>query len=153
MDTQGLFIIFSFTAIIILYLKTIKEIIIPAKKSKLEITIIIISASVIFFIILLLGKTWVHYVVGSLAIVLILLILPRKGITSKGFQSVKGITWGHWNKLKSVRVVRNKEVKVSFYGRYVSHDEHYYDVEDYDKIMKILQGNISPKILKIDSTI
>lgn len=56
MDVQGVFIFLSLTAIIILYIKNIREIIISAKKSKLEIITVIISVIVIIGIIYLYGK-------------------------------------------------------------------------------------------------
>ena len=150
MDIQGIFIFLGFTAIIILYLKDIKEIIIPTKKSKLEIIGIIISVVIIFLITYLYGRNWFHYVVGFLGVMPIILVLPRRGITSKGFRSVKGIYWGNWNKLRSVHVTKNKDVRIYFTGRYLSYDTHYYNIEDYDRIINILQENVSHKILKID---
>lgn len=76
--------------------------------------------------------------------------LPRRGITSKGFRSIKGIYWGNWNKLKSVRVTTKKDVRVYFTGRYLSFDTHCYKKEDYDKIITILKDNVPSEILKID---
>lgn len=157
MDIKGIVIFLVLIAIIILYLKNIKEIIIPTKISKLEIITILISVIVIFVITYLYEKTWFHNIVGFLAAVLMIVTLPRRGITSKGFRSIKGIYWGNWNKLKSVHVTMNKDVKVYFTGRYLSYDTHYYNYdthyynkEDYNKVIKILQENVPSEILKID---
>lgn len=150
MDTKFIAIFLALTAIIIIYLKDIREMIIPAKKSKLEIATVIIGVIVIIVIMYLYGKTWFHYLVGLLAVVLMVVTLPRRGITSKGFRSIKGIYWGNWNKLKSVRVTMNKDVKVSLTGRYLYWDTHYYKKEDYDKIINILKDNVSSEIIKIN---
>lgn len=150
MEAKGIFIFLALTAIIILYLKDIREIIIPAKKLKLEIITVIVSVIVIIGIMYLYGKTWFHYLVGFLAALFMIITLPRRGITSKGFRSIRGIYWGNWNKLKSVRVTTKKDVRVYFTGRYLYWDTHYYDKDDYDKIITILQENLPSEILKID---
>ena len=150
MDTKVIAIFLALIAIIIIYLKDIREIIIPTKKSKLEIITVIISVIVISMITYLYAKNWFHYLIGFLGVVLMIVPLPRRGITSKGFHSIRGVYWGNWNKLKSVHVTMNKDVKVDFTGRYRTWETHYYEKEDYYKIITILKNNISPEILKID---
>lgn len=143
MDTKGIAIFLALTAIIIIYLKDIKELIIPTKKSKLEIATVVISTIVIIGIMYLYGETWFHYLIGFLGIIFMIVTLPRRGITIKGFRSNRGIYWGNWNKLKSVHVITiNEDVKVSLTGRYLYWDTHYYKKEDYDKIINILQENL-----------
>ena len=150
MDTKGIFIILALTAIIIIYLKDIKELIIPTKKSKLEIATVVISTIVIIGIMYLYGETWFHYLIGFLGIIFMIVTLPRRGITIKGFRSNRGIYWGNWNKLKSVGVTMNKDVKVHFTGRYLYWDTHCYRKEDYEEIITILQENLPSEILKIN---
>lgn len=150
MDILGVFISLVLGAMIILYLKNIREIIIPAKKSKFEIAVVILSVIIIFFITYFLGNHWGHYLIGFLGIVLMLVTLPRRGITSKGFRSIRGINWGNWERLNSVRVTKDDDIKVYFTGRFTSYDYHYYDKNDYYEIISILEKNVSPEILEIE---
>lgn len=91
------------------------------------------------------------YLLGLLGMIILLLTLRRRGISSKGFRGGRGLTWANLNRLNSVKVSRReKDIRVDFTGRYLSYDTQYYEKEDYQRIISILQENVPYKILRIE---
>lgn len=150
MDTISAIVLFGFIIIIIFYLNNIKEIIIPTNKSKLEIITIIISMLITLFISLYYGTDVFHYLIRGLGTSVLALGLFRRGITQNGFQSMRGINIGNWNKLEGVHIIRGNEVKITYTGQSFSYDVHYYSNDYYDEIIDLLKKNISPAILTIE---
>lgn len=79
-----------------------------------------------------------------------ILSLIRKGITSKGFRSIRGINTGDWDKLKSMRISRNNGVRIDYTTSNSSLEIHFYKDEDYNKIIDLLKKNLSGGVLKVD---
>lgn len=148
MDILGFIIFAVLLLLVIFYIRDIKAMIVPAKKSNLEIIAVTLGSLVLIVITFLYGKNYFHYLFGLLSIILMILTLLRKGVTSAGFRSIRGINTGNWERLKSVRLSHNNGVRID----YIAHNSYletlYFKNEDYNKIIEILKNNLSPGILK-----
>lgn len=148
MDISGFIIFAVLLLLVIFYIRDIKAMIVPAKKSNLEIIAVTLGSLVLIVITFLYGKNYFHYLFGLLSIILMILTLLRKGVTSAGFRSIRGINTGNWERLKSVRLSHNNGVRID----YIAHNSYletlYFKNEDYNKIIEILKNNLSPGILK-----
>lgn len=149
MDISGFIIFAVLLLLVIFYIRDIKAMIVPAKKSNLEIIAVTLGSLVLIVITFLYGKNYFHYIFGLLSIILMILTLLRKGVTWAGFRSIRGINTGNWERLKSVRLSHNNGVRID----YIAHNSYletlYFKNEDYNKIIEILKNNLSPGILKI----
>lgn len=142
-------LIFLFFIIIILdCFNDIRGLIITARKQKIDIIFLVIGSAVLLGITYLYAKTWFHNILGVLGVLILILSWARRGITRKGFNSIKGFGSGNWKTLKNVQVSLKNEVKVSFINS-SREDIHYYKVEDYDRIITLLLENLSGEIVKI----
>lgn len=150
MDIISAIVLFGFIIMIIFYLNNIKEIIIPTNKSKLEIITIIASMIITLFITFYYGSELFHYLIGLLGMSILALGLFRRGITQNGFQSMRGINIGNWDKLQSVHLIRGDELKVTYTGKSFSYDVHYYSTDYYNEIIDLLEKNVSTNIITIE---
>ena len=148
MGYNGLIFIF-FIIMIVDCIKDIRDLIIPARKQTLDIIFLVISITVILGITYLYANTWVHIILGILGSVFLILTWAKKGITRKGFNSIRYFGSGKWNNLKNVQVSLKNDVKVSFIERASYEDIHYYKIEDYDRIITLLLENLPGEIVKI----
>ena len=142
-------ILLGFTLIIIKYSIDIKKLIIPTKKRKIEVIGLTIGSIVILGTMFKHANSIVHFILGILGIVVILLSVFRLGITPKGFKGRKrgAFTWT-WDKISSVHIIIKNDLKIEYYRKDTS-DIHIYKKEDYDRIMEILRENISYDKIKI----
>ncbi|MBB6698370.1 hypothetical protein [Clostridium algidicarnis] len=132
------------------YLMEIKDLIIPTKKSIGEIISTVIGTMVILSITYFYAKTWIHIIIGVLGAISLVLTLARKGITSKGFRSVRGLgNYGNWNKLLEVRVSVEKDIRVGFIHKNLNEDIHHYKKRDYDRIITLFREHLPNEIIKI----
>lgn len=150
MDIISAIVLFGFIIMIIFYLNNIKEIIIPTNKSKLEIITIIASMIITLFITFYYGSELFHYLIGLLGMSILALGLFRRGITQNGFQSMRGINIGNWDKLQSVHLILGDELKVTYTGKSFSYDVHYYSTDYYNEIIDLLEKNVSTNIITIE---
>ena len=150
MDIISAIVLFGFIIIIIFYLNNIKEIIIPTNKSGIEIITIICSMGLTLFITFYYGSDVTHYLIGLLGTSILVIGLFRRGITKNGFQSMRGLNIGNWEKLESVQVTRQEELKITYTSKAYSYDVHYYSNDYYDEIIELLAKNVSPVILTIE---
>ena len=150
MDIISAIVLFGFIIIIIFYLNNINEIIIPTNKSGIEIITIICSIGLTLFITFYYGTDITHYLIGLLGTSILAIGLFRSGITKSGFQSMRGLHIGKWEKLQSVHVERHNELKITYTGKSYSYDVHYYSNNYYDEIIELLEKNVSPVILTIE---
>lgn len=127
----------------------IRDLIIPASKKTIEIVALIISSAILLGITYIYGKTWAHDILGVLGVFILILPWLSRGITSKGFRSIRVGRSGNWNKLKEVHVFLKKDVKVSFIDGKLNEDIHHYKKEDYDKIITLLLEHLSSEKVKI----
>lgn len=152
MDIFSAVVMVGFILIIIVYLNNTIEIIIPTNKSKLEIITIIASMIITLFITFYYGSELFHYLIGLLGMSILALGLFRRGITENGFQSMRGINSGNWNKLESIHILRGEELKITYTGQSFSYDVHYYSNQYYNRIVEILEKNTSVEILTIEKS-
>lgn len=150
MDIFSAVVMFGFILIIIVYLNNTREIIIPTNKSKLEIITIIASMIITLFITFYYGSELFHYLIGLLGMSILALGLFRRGITQNGFQSMRGMNIGNWDKLQSVHLIRGDELKVTYTGKSFSYDVHYYSTDYYNEIIDLLEKNVSTNIITIE---
>lgn len=150
MDIFSAVVMIGFILIIIVYLNNTREIIIPTNKSKLEIITIIASMIITLFITFYYGSELFHYLIGLLGMSILALGLFRRGITQNGFQSMRGMNIGNWDKLQSVHLIRGDELKVTYTGKSFSYDVHYYSTDYYNEIIDLLEKNVSTNIITIE---
>lgn len=150
MDSMEAIVLLGFITIIILYIKDIKELIIPTRKRKMEIIAWIMGTVIIGWLMYKYANAISHYIVGILGIIILTLSVFRVGITSKGFKpNIRGpMTWT-WHKISSVHIIVKDDLKIEFYRKYTS-DIQIYKKEDYDRIMEILEENLSRDVIKVD---
>lgn len=63
---------------------------------------------------------------------------------------MRGLSIGNWEKLESVQVLREEELKITYTSKSYSYDVHYYSNDYYDEIIELLEKNVSPVILTIE---
>lgn len=131
-----------FIASILQQVRYIKELIIPTRKSYVE--IIIVSFGVIIFMCItyFYAKTWIHYLIGILAMFTFFSMYLKEGISSKGFLSM----YRHketilWNEIKKVHIINSNNVKIKVYGNFMEQTFRF-KKNDYDKIINILKKNL-----------
>ena len=134
-----------FIAMILKQLRHIKELIIPTRKSYVEIIIALFSV-IIFMWIIYYANTWIHYVTGILGIFMLVSMWIQQGINSKGFISMyryKEIIL--WNEIEKVMVISSKNIKVKLKvklsGGFMEQTFHF-KKSDYDKIITILKEKL-----------
>ena len=151
MDLVDVIVLLGLTLIIIRYIMDVRELVIPTKKRKIEIIGLTIGTLVVLWLMYRYANLISHYIVGVLGIVTIHLTVFRLGMTSRGFKGNRRgpFTWT-WDKLSSVRVTINKDIKIKFYRKY-TFDIHIYKIEDYDSLMEILRENLSYEQIKLDN--
>lgn len=148
--TGGLFLV-GFIVIIIIYIKDIRNLIIPTRKKVAEIVLVIIGTILLLGITYVYGKTLLHIIVGILGAVSLILSFARQGITDKGFRGIQGLgCYGNWNELKAVHISVKRDVRVSFIHRNFKEDIHYYRKEDYVKIITLVYKHLPHEIFRIE---
>ena len=149
MDIIEAIILLGFISIIIRYIMDARELIITTKKRKTEIIGLSIGTIIILWLMYKYAGSILHYIVGVLGIIILILSIFRLGITSKGFKPNRRgpITWT-WDKISSVHIIIKKDIKIEFYSKGTS-DIHVYKKEDYDRIMEILRENLSNEKIRV----
>jgi len=142
MSIYDIIVLLFFIAIILKQFKYMKTLIIPTRKTYVEIITVLLSVFVFIGLTYFYANTWVHYVTGVLAIVMFVGILIKQGINSKGFISVyryKEIIL--WNEIEKVMVINSKNIKVKLAGGFMEQTFHF-KKSDYDKVITILKENL-----------
>ena len=136
-----------FISILIDQIRSLKDLLIPTKKSIGELTATFLGVLVILGITYLYADIWVYYILGILGATILGLSLLKTGITSRGFsynRSYIGFLTP-WNKVKRVEIIFKKHMIVSFTGH--GYCDLYFKEDDYEKLSKILKENLSAEIL------
>lgn len=152
MDVVIVLVFLVFIVMIAYYFKDIKDLIIPTRKTTLDIVSLVISITVILMITYLYAKTWSHYILVTLIVIFFIFSFIRTGITSKGILFIGGLTaQGKWSKIHSVQVSLKKDVIVSIILNKSNSREiiHCYKKENYNKIIALLLKNLSNEKINI----
>lgn len=139
-----------FIAIILKQLRYIKELIIPTRKSYVEVIIVLFGVIIFMCIIYFYANTRLHYVTGILGIFMFVSMWIKQGINLKGFISMykcKEII--SWNEIEKVMVISSKDIKVKVSGGFMQ-QTFYFKKSDYDKVITILKENL-PKQAKLQT--
>ncbi|SDL20526.1 hypothetical protein SAMN05216497_11212 [Clostridium cochlearium] len=142
MDFLNILIPILFILIILKQLKYMKELIIPTRKTYMEIITMIFSVIVFMYIMYAYANTWIHYVIGVLGTFTFISICIKEGISQKGFISMckyKEIIL--WNEIKKVVVIKSKDMKVQLFGGFMEQTFHFKN-SDYDKVINIMKENL-----------
>jgi hypothetical protein len=134
-------ILLAFIILIAKQMKLIKTLIVPTRKNYIEISIIIIGISVFISLMYFFAKNPLHYIIGFLGIILIIVMWLKRGINSKGFASMyryKELIY--WDEIDRVVIVFSKELKITLFGDFME-QTFYFDRESYNKVMSIFQEN------------
>lgn len=137
-----------FIVIILNQLRYMKQLIIPTRKSYVEIIISLLCVIIFSCIICFYANTWIHYVTGVLGILMFLSIWIKQGISSKGFISMykyKEIIL--WNEIEKVVITSSKDIKIKVLGGFMEQTFHFRK-SDCDKVITILKENL-PKQSKL----
>ncbi|KAJ48686.1 hypothetical protein BD780_002896 [Clostridium tetanomorphum] len=131
-----------FIVIILKQLRYIKELIIPTKKSYIEIITVLFSIGIFMWIIYFYANTWIHYVTGALGIFMFVSIWIKQGINSKGFVSMyKYKETILWNEIEKVIIISSKDIKLQLLGGFIEQTFHFKN-SDYDRVITILKENL-----------
>lgn len=115
-----------FIVIILKQLRYIKELIIPTKKSYIEIITVLFSIGIFMWIIYFYANTWIHYVTGALGIFMFVSIWIKQGINSKGFVSMyKYKETILWNEIEKVIIISSKDIKLQLLGGFIEQTFHF----------------------------
>ena len=147
MDIIGSIILFGFILIIIYYFNNIRDILIPTDKSMLEVVTVTLSIAFTLYITFTFGVNILHYLIGVLGTIILALGLFRRGITKNGFQSMRGLHTGSWDRISAVNIEKSDSVKISFTSQSFFYEVQYYSWEYYEDILELLEKNLSKEIL------
>ena len=128
--------------LILKQLKYIKQLLLPTKKSILEIVVVIIAVCVLGFITYKYANNWINYLIGILGIILFVTTWLKEGITSKGFISLykhKEIIL--WSEIEKFDVHKTNNVKITLFGKFME-QSFKFKKEDYDKVINIMKDNL-----------
>ncbi len=143
-------LIILFVFIILKELKTLKDLVIATRKKSIESLFFLLSVSIIFYIIYLYASLSIHYVVGILATISYAINYFKTGITSKGFVSLQRYSrFIAWNKIQEVHVYKGEKIIVSYFGNGFD-SRLYFNIKDYDKIIKFLNTKLPNNLIIID---
>lgn len=136
---------FIFLAIIIKELKYKKQLILPTRKTYLEIITVVLSVIILILITYFYAKTWLHYVTGGLGVFMFISIWIKEGISSKGFISMyKYKELILWNEIEKVIVISSNDIKIKVSGGFMQQTFNF-KKSDYDKVITILKENLDTK--------
>lgn len=142
MDFFDIIIPILFILIILKQLKYMKQLIIPTRKTYIEIITVMFSIIIFIYIMYAYANTWIHYVIGVLGTFTLISICIKEGIFSKGFISMyryKEIIL--WNEIEKVVVISSKDIKVQLFGGFMEQTFHFKS-SDYDKVINIMKENL-----------
>ena len=136
---------FIFLGIIIKELKYKKQLILPTRKTYLEIITILLSVIILILITYSYAKTWLHYVIGGLGVFMFISTWIKEGISSKGFISMyKYKELILWNEIEKVIVISSNDIKIKVSGGFMQQTFNF-KKSDYDKVITILKENLPIK--------
>ncbi len=142
MNITNLVIPLFFISIILKQLRYMKELIIPTRKSYVEILTILFAVIILMCIMYFYANIWIHYVTGILGIFMFISMWLKEGINSKGFISMyryKDIIL--WNEIEKVIIISSKNVKIKVSGGFMQQTFNF-KKSDYDNIITILKENL-----------
>lgn len=123
-------------------LKYIKKLIIPTRKSYIQIIFVLISVIILTSITYFYGNKWIHYIVGALASSTYICMWIKQGINSKGFVSMYRYKETiSWNEIEKVIITSSKDVKVKLFGDFME-QTFYFKNGDYEKVLTFLKENL-----------
>ena len=148
MDLVLVIFVLILTGVIIIYARDINNLLIKRMLKLNDYIIMVIGSILIIFLTYKVSESKIHILIGTLGLVSFIMSFLRVGITTKGFRSVRGVVKGNFENLEKVIISKNSDVKVIFISKGIE-DIHYYNLKDYDRIIKIIKKNIENKRIKI----
>ena len=131
-----------FIDIILKQIRYMKVLIIPTRKSYVEIITVLFGMIIIMGIMYFYANTWVHYVIGILGIIMFISTCIKEGISSKGFISMYRYKESIlWNEIEKVVVTSSRDIKVKLIGGFMEQTFHF-KKSDYDKVVTLLKENL-----------
>ena len=148
-DIGGRIIFLFFAALILLNVADLRDLIIPAKHKTFEKVLVAIGSGAILGIAATYGQTSLDYILGITGAMAFVLGMLKRGISPIGFNVIKGFNVKYmgafWNNVKKIEITLQADVKVLITtGRYWPHyrEIHYYNKEDYDRIITLLLEHV-----------
>lgn len=143
MDILSILIIAVEVAIIIKQISCIRRLKVTAIKTTSE--VIVIALCVLAFIALafFFAKSYLHYAITLLGIILFIAIWLKQGISDSGLYIVaRNKDTFMWNDIESVEIKTGDSVIVGYHMKSMaSIISQRYRIEDHDKILKIFEAN------------
>lgn len=140
-----------FSIVIIIFLKNIANLKIRAGKRKFEGLLIVILLAAIVMITLLIATKPIHYLVGILGAMTIILGFNRRGMTHKGIVVAGELsTFGYWNKIESVKILRDdNRIKLIIIRVSPLREEiQFYNLSQYKNLLTILLNDLPEEKIK-----
>ena len=91
------------------------------------------------------AKTWIHYLLGVLAIIWLTIMWIKIGITTEGFSSMrrgKGII--KWNEISKLTIVITDNIKITITGSFME-EIFYFKRKDYNEIIDVIKNKLPIK--------
>ena len=105
------------TTVFIKQLSYMKNLMIFTKKSKIEICMVLAGVLVLAIITYCFAKEWNHYLLGLLAILTLIALWMKQGISTKGIiQQFRGKELYLWNEISRVDIEIVDNIKVKYFG-------------------------------------
>lgn len=136
-------VIVMFVGIIIKQWSYIRMLKVPAKKSILEIVLIILGIFGFVLLTFYSTKEYIHYLICVLGIATFIFIWVKPGITDTGMiMNVRGKELYSWSEIKKVKISKTDYVKVTYFRNSGSKIvEQKFEIKNHEQIINILQKN------------
>lgn len=145
MEISDIAIILFFILMILRQLIIIKKLIIRTSTSHINNIFFLVIISFFIGMIYFGAKTWIHYLVGVLAIIMIITMWFKSGITTEGFSSMRrgqGII--KWNEISKLTIVITENIKITITGSFIE-EILYFKRKDYNEIIDIIKDKLPIK--------
>lgn len=138
-------ILLFFILMIIRDIRIKRKLIIPTSKSHVENIIFLLIISFFIGMTYMGAKTWIHYLLGVLAIIWLTIMWIKIGITTEGFSSMrrgKGII--KWNEISKLTIVITDNIKITITGSFME-EIFYFKRKDYNEILDVIKNKLPIK--------
>lgn len=122
--------------------KYIKSLQLPTAKTFMDLVTIIFVSVILIFLMYRYATAVIHYIAGTLGIILFITMILKEGITNDGFSSTyRYKEFISWDQIKDVKIKRNKYINITLYGDFIEQSFSFKN-KHYDKLMEIIKNNL-----------
>ena len=152
MSIYDIFIPLLFIAGILKQIRYIRALIMPTRKSFVDVICVLVGMIILISITYFNAKTCIHYVAAVLGVLMYVSMWIKQGINSKGFISMyRYKECILWNEIEIVNIISSKDIKIKLTGVFTEQTFRF-KKSDYDKVITILKENL-PKQVQLQTTL